>query len=295
MDTQPLAPSAEVVLQGLETPFRTGLSVLQHLTEGKVFVCKAAGSAIPEIESESVSVEAFKGPHPAGNAGTHIHTLLPAHQHREVWSIGYQDVVAVGVLFAEGRLFTDRIISLAGSEVKAPRLIKTRLGAAIEDLTAGEVKAGFRRAVSGSVFNGHIATGATAFLGRYHQQITVLPDNHARRLFGWLNPGLNTYSVKNIVLSRLMPKRSVRLSSEMHGGHRAIVPIGSYEKVMPLDILPTHLLRALAVDDVDEAVKLGGLELDEEDLALLTFVCPSKINHGENLRRVLTLCEEEVL
>jgi Na+-transporting NADH:ubiquinone oxidoreductase subunit A len=295
MDTQPLAPSAEVVIKGRETLFKTGLSVLQRLTDGKVFVCKAAGSAIPSIASESVSVEEFAGPHPAGNAGTHIHMLLPAHQHREVWSIGLQDVIAAGMLFSEGRLSTDRIIALAGSEVKAPRLINTRLGASIEDLTEGEFKPGFRRVISGSVFNGHIAAGPAAYLGRPHQQVTVLPDNHARRLFGWLDPGFNLFSVKNMVASKLMRKRSIPLTPEMHGGPRSIVPIGSYEKVMPLDILPTYLLRALAVDDVDEAVKLGALELDEEDLALCTFVCPSKINHGENLRRVLKICEKEVL
>jgi len=295
MDTQPLAPSADMIIKGREEVFQTGLTVLQQLTDGKLFLCMAPGSAIPGIPSDRLSVEEFSGPHPAGNAGTHIHTLMPVHQHREVWNIGIQDVIAIGILFSQGILHTDRIVSLAGSEVKTPRLIRTRLGGAIDELTYGEVEPGFRRVISGSVFNGHIATGPAAYLGRYHQQITVLPDNHARRLLGWLDPGFNLYSVKNVVASKIVPKKSFVMTTELYGGERSIVPIGNYEKVMPLDILPTYLLRAIAVDDIDEAVKLGALELDEEDLALCTFACPSKINHGENLRRVLTLCEKEVL
>jgi Na+-transporting NADH:ubiquinone oxidoreductase subunit A len=202
-------------------------------------------------------------------------------------------VSAIGILFTRGILCMDRIVSLAGPDVKNPRLLRTRLGASLNDLTSRECNPGLRRIISGSVFSGHTADGPTAFLGRYHQQITILPEDRSRPFLGWLNPGLNLFSVKNIVASRLFPRRKLEFTTSVHGGKRAIIPIGSYEKVMPLDILPTHLLRALAVNDIDEAEKLGVLELDEEDLALCTFVCPSKINHGENLRRTLTLIEKE--
>jgi Na+-transporting NADH:ubiquinone oxidoreductase subunit A len=238
-------------------------------------------------------VEEFAGNHPAGNPGTHIHFLDPVHRHKEVWHAGAQDVSAIGILFTRGTLYMDRIVSLAGPDVKNPRLIRTRLGASLSDLTSRECNPGLRRIISGSVFSGHTADGPTAFLGRYHQQITVLPEDRSRTFLGWLSPGLNLFSVKNIVASRLFPRRKLDFTTSTHGGKRAIIPIGSYEKVMPLDILPTHLLRALAVNDIDEAEKLGILELDEEDLALCTFVCPSKINHGENLRRTLTLIEKE--
>jgi Na+-transporting NADH:ubiquinone oxidoreductase subunit A len=184
-------------------------------------------------------------------------------------------------------------VSLAGPAAKNPRLIKTRIGASLEDITSGELKEGEQRIISGSVFSGHSTHEHTAFLGRYHQQITVLSEGREREFLGWLGPGLNDYSCKNIVLSRLSPSKRFNFSTATHGGRRAIVPVGAYEKVMPLDIMPTYLLKALAADDIEEAEKLGCLELDEEDLALCTFVCPSKIDHAMELRRNLTLIEKE--
>jgi Na+-transporting NADH:ubiquinone oxidoreductase subunit A len=210
-----------------------------------------------------------------------------------VWYIQVQDVIAIGILFTTGILDVSRIISLAGPGARNPRLIRTRIGASVSDITRDELKEGEQRVISGSVFSGHTAEGVTGFLGRFHQSASVIPEGRKRVFMGWLSPGFNLFSVKNILLSGLLPKKKFIFTTALHGGRRSIVPIGSYEKVMPLDILPTYLLRALAVDDVEEAEKLGCLELDEEDLALCTFVCPSKINHGENLRRNLTLIEKE--
>jgi Na+-transporting NADH:ubiquinone oxidoreductase subunit A len=172
-------------------------------------------------------------------------------------------------------------------------LIKTRTGASVEDITKGELKEGEHRIISGSVLSGCRAYEATGFLGKYHQQISVIPEERKREFLGWLTLGLNLYSVKNIVLSRLFPHKKFDFTTSTRGDQRAIVPVGAYEKVMPLDIMPTYLLRALAVDDIEEAEKLGCLELDEDDLALCTFVCPSKIDHGAELRRNLTLIEKE--
>ena len=293
MDTNPCAPLIEKTLEGNEKHFKNGLKIISRLTGGKIYLCKAPGASIPVAETASISVEEFSGPHPAGNVGTHIHFLDPVYRNKRVWYINAQDVVAVGVVFATGRLHVDRIISLGGSAVKKPRLLKTRIGASIEDLTNGELVDGDNRVISGSVYSGNIAQGATAFLGRYHNQVFVLPEGREREMFGWLYPGLNLYSVKNIVLSKFFPNKKFDFNTSLNGDYRSIVPIGSYEKVMPLDILPTFLLRALAVDDVEEAEKLGCLELDEEDLALCTFVCPSKIDHGTALRRNLTLIEKE--
>jgi Na+-transporting NADH:ubiquinone oxidoreductase subunit A len=141
--------------------------------------------------------------------------------------------------------------------------------------------------------SGFQARGDRAYLGRYHQQVSVIPENTRREFLGWLRPGLHQHSVKNIVLSRLLPQRLLKFDTSTHGELRAIVPTESYEKVIPLDILPTHLLRALAVRDLDEAELLGALELDEEDLALCTYVCPSKIDHGSALRKTLSLLAKE--
>ena len=293
LDTNPLAPSLDVIIDENKRHYLNGLIVLSRLTEGTVFLCNAPGGHVPEVHPDSLTPVQFAGPHPAGNAGTHIHFLDPAARHKQVWYIHAQDVIAIGTLFTSGTLSVERIISLAGPSVKHPRLIKTRLGASVSDITSGELIEGEQRCISGSVLSGFTAHEETGYLGRYHQQISVIPEGGNRKFLGWLRPGLDQYSIKNIVLSRLLPNRLFSFTSSSHGSRRAIVPVGSYEKVMPLDIMPTPLMKALAVDDIDEAEMLGCLELDEEDLALCTFVCPSKIDHGKELRRNLSLIEKE--
>ncbi len=293
MDSNPLAPSVEKIIEVNKQNFITGLKILAKLTEGKLFICKYPGSNIPTADMPQLTVEEFSGPHPAGLAGTHIHFLDPVGRKKSVWYINPQDVIAVGYLFSTGKLFLERIISLAGPAAKNPRLIRTRLGAAVEDLTLGEMKEGENRAISGSILSGHIAEGPTAYLGRYHQQISLLPEERSRKFFGWLSLGFNLYSFTRVMASSLFPWKKFNFTTALHGGHRCIVPIGNYEKVMPLDIIPTYLLRAVAVTDVEEAEQLGCLELDEEDLSLCTFVCPAKIDHGLNLRETLNLIEKE--
>jgi Na+-transporting NADH:ubiquinone oxidoreductase subunit A len=293
MDTNPLAPSIAHIIGKNERNFMNGLTVISKLTDGKIFLCQAPGDNIPHPDIKSLSVVEFSGPHPAGNAGTHIHYLDPVSRNRHVWYINAQDVIAVGILFTTGRLHVERVISLAGPSVKNPRLFKTRIGGSLDDITQRELIDGENRIISGSVLSGYTARGSTSFLGRYHQQVSVIPEERKREFLGWLNPGLNLYSVKNIVLSRLFRGRHLSFTTSTHGNRRAMVPVGAYEKVMPLDIIPTYLLRALEADDIEEAEKLGCLDLDEEDLALCTFVCQSKIDHGAELRRNLTLIEKE--
>ncbi|MDZ7370590.1 MAG: Na(+)-translocating NADH-quinone reductase subunit A [candidate division KSB1 bacterium] len=293
MDTRPHAPNMDVVLQGKEKDFADGLKVLSLLTDGKVFVCCGPQSRAAVEESDKIETVYFSGPHPAGLPGTHIHFLDPVDRHKTVWYVGAQDVAAIGRLFTTGRLDVERIVSLAGPAVKRPRLLRTRLGASLTELTDGELQGGSVRVVSGSLLDGRTAADGAAFLGRYHQQISALSEGGDRHLLGWLSPGFNLYSVKNIVLSKLFPRKEFSFTTALHGGPRAIVPIGSYEEVMPLDILPNLLLKALAITDIEEAELLGCLELEEEDLALCTFVCPSKIDHGLNLRNTLTIMEKE--
>ena len=293
MDTNPLAPAINRLLSGCERDFENGIRIISKLTDGTVFLCKAPETPLPEVEIENLKIREFSGPHPAGNVGTHIYFLDPVHRGKSVWHIGIQDVIAVGKLFTTGQLDTDRVISLAGPSVKKPRLIKTRIGASLVDQTEGELTAGEHRIISGSILSGHHATGPLAFLGRYHQQISVIPEERKREFLGWLNPGLDRFSVKNIMLSALLPGRRFAFTTSMHGEVRAILPSGNYERVMPLDIMPLFLIRALAVEDTEEAEKLGCLELDEEDLALCAFVCPSKQEFGPMLRRNLSMIEQE--
>ena len=296
MDTNPLAPDPVVVIRDAAEDFANGIAALSRLTSGDTFLCKAEGADLPVPDGvATLRVAEFSGPHPAGLVGTHIHHLYPVGADRSVWHLGYQDVIAIGRLFTTGRLDVTRVVSLAGPTVKRPRLLRTRLGANIEPLVAGEIEEGTEcRVLSGSVWSGYRAVDWSAFLGRYHQQITVLAEGRQRTLFGWLRPGGEKVSVTRAFLSHLSPPdRRFNLTTSQNGSPRAMVPIGSYERVMPLEILPTQLLRALLVGDTDEAQRLGALELDEEDLALCTFVCPGKYDYGPVLRERLEQIEKE--
>ncbi len=293
MDTNPLAGDPALMISHHQSDFAAGLAALSTLTNGSVFVGKAKGSSIPEAANEKIKVEEFSGPHPAGLVGTHIHKLYPAAASRVVWTIGYQDVVAVGALFLTGELWVDRLVSLAGPQVENPRLIKSRLGASIEEIIKDELKEGENRLISGSVLSGTAAAPGTAFLGRYHVQLSVLEEGRDRPMLHYVQAGRERYSSLPIYISSLDKKRQWNLTTTTNGSDRAMVPIGAYEAIMPLDILPTQLLRALIVGDTETAQNLGALELDEEDLALCTFVCPGKYEYGPILRDNLTRIEQE--
>lgn len=293
MDTNPLAPDMSLVLQDRLEDLGNGIRVLSRLAGAPVHLCKGPGLAVPGFAVPSLQVSEFSGPHPAGNTGTHIHFLDPVARERTVWYISARDAAAVGRLFTYGEIDVQRIIAIAGPSVKDPVLVRTRIGASLEDLLRSRLHPGTSRVISGSVLSGRKASESESYLGRFHQQVSVIPEFARLGTFRWLTPGINRFSLKNIYLSRLFPHKRFSFTTAANGGLRAIVPIESYEKVMPLDLLPTYLLRALAADDLDEAEKLGCLELEEEDLALCTFVCPSKIDHGANLRRNLTILEKE--
>lgn len=293
MDTNPLAADPQVVLKEKEKAFQNGLAILSRLTEGKVYVCHAEGASIPAGGLERVVYETFGGVHPAGNVGTHIHYLSPVSANNVVWTVNYQDVAAMGEFFTTGKLHFDRVVSLAGPRVENPRLLKTRVGANLNELTAGQVKAGENRLISGSVFGGNVGQGPFAFLGRYHSQVSVLEEGRERPFLHYLTPGSNRFSALGIYVSKLFGGKTFNFTTSTNGSERAMVPIGAYEKVMPLDILPTQLLRSLIVRDTDMAQKLGCLELDEEDLALCTFVCSGKYEYGPILRENLLQIEKE--
>ncbi len=295
IDTQPLAPSAEVVLQGRQEAFARGVAALARLTDGPVFVCVARGSSFQAPAGGNVRREEFDGPHPAGTVGVHIHHLDPVDRHKRVWHAGYQDVAAIGHLFATGELDLTRVVAFAGPPVREPQLLRTRLGAEISSLTAGRLpETGELRLISGSLLSGRQVTGAIdAFLGRYHQQVSVVAEDRRREFLGWLAAGVDKFSATSSFLSALLPGKRFELTTSTNGSPRAMVPIGLYEKVVPMDLLPTFLLRSLFVKDVEKAEELGALELDEEDLALCTFVCPGKTEWGPLLRDVLTTIEKE--
>ncbi len=291
IDTYALAGDPSVVIQENPAAFQLGLQLIAKLAP-KVFVNYQEGASIPRYEANPVSYHAWKGPHPAGLPGTHIHFLDPVSEHKTVWHIGYQDVMAIGKLFTTGKLSVERVISLAGPAVLKPRLLRTRLGASTDEILEGQLDPSRQcRVIAGSLLAGFRAAGTSAFLGRYNVQVCVIEETQPREFLHWLNPWLEQFSVMKVFFRPSLKNKAFAMTATQHGSHRAMVPLGTYEAVMPLDILPTQLLRSLLVRDTVMAQQLGALELDEDDLALCTFVCHSKYEYGPALRDCLYMLE----
>ena len=284
MDSNPLAADPAAVVAARPEDFANGLAAVARLTDGPVYLCTAPRAALPGAGSGRLTVEEFSGPHPAGLVGTHIHFLDPVGAGRAVWHVGYQDVMAIGRLLTTGRPMGEKIVALGGPPVRRPRLIRTRPGAAIDELVAGGLTADRCRVISGSVLSGRRAAGPTSYLGRYHNQVSVIAEG------GGAPAG--AYTAYRAGAER-PGRRRFGFTTSLHGAPSAMLPLGGYERVMPLDILATPLLRALLVGDTDMAQALGCLELDEEDLALCSLVCPGKQEYGPLLRAALTRIEKE--
>ncbi|MGI9247734.1 MAG: Na(+)-translocating NADH-quinone reductase subunit A [Woeseiaceae bacterium] len=297
IDTNPLAANPLDVVAGNEPDFESGLAVVARLTDGPVYLCTGEGWSGPNGNAERVETVEFSGPHPAGLAGTHIHHIDPVGADRSVWHVGYQDLIAIGALFRTGRISTERIVALGGPAFERPRLVATRLGASIDELTAGELDRGGAagpgpRVISGSVLSGRNARGAEAYLGRYHVQVSAIPAGGQRRLLGWLPFRSKAFSFTGMFASRIQ-RRAESLTSDSHGTQSALIPVDAFDKVLPLDVAVVPLLLSLLIKDTDQAQALGCLELDAEDLAICSFVCPGKNDYGSVLLANLEQIERE--
>lgn len=291
MDSEPLAADAAVIINDARDAFAKGLEATAGLSEGKTYLCQEIGADVPG--APGVEAAGFSGPHPAGLAGTHMHFLEPPSAAKTVWTIGYQDVIAIGRLLETGKVDAERVIALSGPLVNNPRLVRTVQGASMAELTAGETDTSVpQRVISGSILSGRAGQGADGYLGRYARQITVIEEDRKQIPMGWIRPMGIKYAVQP-VLGSAFSKKLYALTSNMNGGRRAMVPTGTFEELMPQDFLPTQLLRALLVMDTDQAQALGALELDEEDLGLCGFACPAKYEYGLALRDSLTKIEKE--
>jgi Na+-transporting NADH:ubiquinone oxidoreductase subunit A len=297
IDTNPHAPNPAPIIAENSFAFIAGLKVLKPLTTGQIFLCKGAEGMIPGYDLNFINLQVFSGPHPAGLPGTHIHILDPVTEKKSAWYINYQDVIAIGKLALTGTYDTNRIISLAGPAVKNPRLLRVPLGSLVDEITNGELIEGDNRIISGCVLSGRQIVSPFNYLSRYHLQVSALREGRERVFLGWQGPGFDKFSITKVFASTLAlmsgENKTFEMTTSTEGSKRAMVPIGGYEAVMPLDLLPTQLLRSLLTYDDDLAIALGALELDEEDLALCTFVCPSKYEYGSYLRAALTRIETE--
>jgi Na+-transporting NADH:ubiquinone oxidoreductase subunit A len=294
IDTRPLAPDPGVIVARDAEHFALGLGILTRLTGGAVWLCTAPGWKVDLPTIDRVSQAEFSGPHPAGLAGTHMHLLDPAGPERTNWQIDYQDVTALGRLFHQGQIDTARIVALGGDGVREPRLVTTRLGAALPELLSGSVhEPEDSRVISGSVLGGRAASGPLAYLGRYHDQVSVIREGGRSFFFGWTGFFKRRYTSAPLFARRSGHRKRQAFDTCQNGRFSGMLPMHLFDRVMPLDILPSPLLRALLVKDTDGAQALGCLELDEEDLALCAFVCPAKNDYGAALRINLDQIEKQ--
>jgi len=291
IDTSPLAPDPQVIIARSAETYQLGLTILQKLFTVPIHYCTGAEELLKAEKLNGVEYWKFQGPHPAGLASTHIHFIDPVHEDKTVWQISYEDVIALGHLFTSGHLYTEKIVSLGGAAVNKPALITTRVGASLSELCERETTQENLRIISGSVLSGRESADNYTYLGRYHNQVSVLKDSNGRSFCNWLMPGASRFSVKPLFVSALRRRLSLPFNTALWGGKRAIYPLGTYDQVMPLDIIATSLLKSLDIGDTEKSKDLGCLELIEEDLALCGFVCPGKNEFASALRQVLTAIE----
>lgn len=293
LDTEPLAADPAIAIGENAEAFAKGMQAIAALTDGTTYLCQADAAPLPGHDAAGVEAVAFAGPHPAGLAGTHMHFLDTPDANKTVWTIGYQDVIVIGRLLLTGTYDASCVIALTGPLCKDPRLVKTVAGAALAQLVADDIPSGTPvRMISGSVLSGRAGAGTDGYLGRYARQVTLIEEDKKQIAMGWIRPMVSKYAVQP-VLGSALSKRAFPLTSNLNGGRRAMVPLGTFEQLMPQDFLPTQLLRALLVMDTDQAQQLGALELDEEDLGLVGFACPAKYEYGMALRDCLTKIEKE--
>ena len=295
-DTAPLAPDYNYIMDNSPaSAFRTGITALKKLTDGKInLVLNGKGGSSELLTSvPDVEISHFSGPHPVGNVGVHIHHLDPVNKGEIVWFVNLQDVIAIGRLFEQGRYNHERIIALTGSEVLHPGYYRIKSGASVSSFVKNNVKSGNLRYISGNVLTG-ASIGPDGYVGFYDSQVTVIPEGDYFEFFGWMMPGSDKFSFYRTFASKLFPSKSFRLDTNLHGGERAFVMTGQYEKVLPMDIYPMQLLKAILSEDIDLMENLGIYEIAEEDFALCEYICPSKIEIQSIVRKGLELMIKEM-
>lgn len=291
-DSSPLAPSSNFVLSGEVKYLQQAITALQKLTTGKIYLGIRKDSILSDIKG--VETVVFEGPHPAGNVGVQIHHTKPINKGEKIWTIDAQSVVFIGRLLIEGKLNFEKIIALTGSELKQPCYLKTVSCAQVSTYVNGQTLAkSSERVISGNVLTGE-NIGTNGYLGYFHNQITVIPEGNEIKPLGWAAPGFDTYSASNTYFSKLLPKKDYTIDANLNGGERAFVVSEQYEKVFPMDILPVFLLKSIIINDIDKMEQLGIYEVIEEDMALCEYVCTSKIEVQDLLRKGINTMIKEL-
>ncbi len=296
-DTAPLAPDHDFIVKDKQEEFQTGINALSKLTNGLVHLNIHAKYTFSDIftKAQNVQLNTFSGPHPSGNVGIQIHHIDPINKGETAWYVAPQDVITIGRLFKDGIFDARRIVALAGSEVKSPKYYKTYIGAPIETLVKENIKEAELppRFISGNVLSG-TRIDRNDYCGFYDSLVSVIPEGNYYDFMGWLLPGFKKYSESRTFFSWLMRGKKYRLNTNMHGGKRAYVVTGQYEKYLPMDILPVQLIKAILVDDIDKMEQLGIYEVAPEDFALCEFACTSKTNVQSIIRKGLDTIKKEM-
>lgn len=298
-DSAPLAPDYDFIIHGNGDAFQKGLDVLSKLTEGKVHL--TLNGKVPADEAfqnaKNVQINKISGKHPAGNVGTQIHHIDPIDRGQYVFTIKPQDVVAIGRFFETGEFDATRIFAYTGSEATNRKYYRTVIGACLKDLVAQNIEQENVRVVSGNALSGD-NVGKEGYLGYYDSQVTILPEGDQYKFFltkGWLGPGFDKYSSHRLFPTWLFKNKKYRLDTNLNGEERGFVVTGEMEKVLPFDILPMYLIKAIMTNDIDGMEQLGIYEVAPEDFALCEYVCTSKIAIQEKIREGLDIIQKEVL
>jgi Na+-transporting NADH:ubiquinone oxidoreductase subunit A len=283
-DSSPLAPDYNYIMEKETRAFQSGIDALSKLTEGAVYLGVNDHSVFTGLKN--AEIRKFSGPHPAGNVGVQIHHIRPIFKGDIVWTINVQDVLFIGRLFQNGKLDLAKTIALTGSEIEKPQYLTTIVGAPVSLITENRLKkSGYRqRIIRGNVLTGH-RVSEQGYLGFYDNQVTVIPEGDDYEFLGWASPGLDKYSASRTFLSKLLPKDKYVMNANLHGGERAFVLTDQYRKVVPMDILPVFLLKAIIANDIDKMERLGIYEVIEEDFALCEYICVSKIKVQDIIRK----------
>lgn len=299
-DSSPLAPDFDYVLHGKNDEFQKGLDVLAKLTEGKVHL--TLNGKVPADatfnEAKGVEINKISGKHPAGNVGTQIHHIDPINKGEFVWTVNAQDVALIGRYFSTGKYDVRKTIAITGSEIKNPHYVEVISGTNLSSILEGQITTDNVRVISGNVLTGD-KVEKDGHLGFYHNQVTVIPEGNQLKFVvtkGWMSPGLDKFSNNRLLLSSWIGgRKQYRMDTNTNGEERAFVVTGELERVFPFDILPMQLVKAAITDDIDGMENLGIYEVAPEDFALCEYVCTTKIDIQDKIRKGLDLIEEECM
>lgn len=287
----PLAADFTFVAQGQEADFKLGIKALSKLANVHVGV-RPEQINTPILPLENAQVSVFDGPNPSGNVGVQINHVSPVNKGEVVWTIGAEEVIFIGRLVRTGKVDLTRTIAVAGSMVKEPTYLKVKVGAPMSSIVA--VKEGNVRIVDGNPLVGKKSC-LDAFLGVHTTEVCALPEgDNVNELFGWIMPRVNDYSTSRSYLSWLFGKnKKYDLDCRIKGGERHMIMSAEYERVFPMDIYPSYLIKAIITGDIDRQEALGIYEVAPEDFAVAEFIDSSKLELQRIVREGLDILRKE--